>query len=129
MPYEPGAKVKLTRDARVTGAGTAGGTGLPGPLFPARGLEGVVTGVAEGTGGVARDALAPFDRPIGGARYDGFTTHLLDNLRQQVIPNGAFAVGAWTWAWAWAGPRTAYRVRFVNGFVLDGLEEDRPAGA
>ncbi|MCG6495510.1 hypothetical protein [Kitasatospora sp. A2-31] len=121
MPYEPGAKVKLTRDTQVTGDGTAGRAGLPGPLFLAQGLEGVVTGVAAGAGGAAEAALAAFDQQIGGARFDGFTTHLLDNLRQQVIGNGASAAGA--------GSRTRYRVRFVNGFVLDGLEEDWLAGA
>ncbi|GAA2810120.1 hypothetical protein RMN57_07305 [Kitasatospora sp. CM 4170] len=123
MPYQPGAKVKLTRDTQVTGDGPAGRPGLPGPLFLAQGLEGIVTGVAEGPGGVAEAALASFDQQIGGARFDAFTTHMLENLRQQVIGNGAFAAGAGS------GARTRYRVQFVNGFVLDGLEEDWLAGA
>ncbi|MEU6237532.1 hypothetical protein, partial [Kitasatospora sp. NPDC047058] len=45
MPYETGAKVKLTRDAQVTGVDTVARMGFPGPLFLAEGLTGTVTGV------------------------------------------------------------------------------------
>ncbi|MEU9048251.1 MULTISPECIES: hypothetical protein [unclassified Kitasatospora] len=116
MPYETGAKVKLTRDTQVTSGDPAARTGVPGPLFLAEGLGGVVTGVTKEAGGVAQDHLASFDQQIRGTRLDGFAAHLVEDLRQQVIRHGAFdgAVGA----------RIRYRVRFENGFVLDGLEED-----
>ncbi|MFD7977348.1 hypothetical protein [Streptomyces sp. NPDC059071] len=116
MPYETGAKVRLTRDVQVTGNDAAAGAGGPGPLFLAEGLQGVVTGSARAAGGMAQDALASFDQQVGGQRFDGFTTALIGDLRQRLIQQGAFD--------AVVGDRIGYRVRFENGFVLDGLQED-----
>ncbi|TYC66585.1 hypothetical protein EH183_42105 [Streptomyces sp. CB01881] len=117
MPYETGAKVKLTRDVQVTADDTAARIGLPGPLSLTEGLEGIVTGSAkEARGGMAQDALAAFDQQVRPGQFDAFTAGLLDNLRQQIIRHGAFDAGA--------GARVRYTVRFENGFVLDGLEED-----
>lgn len=46
MPYETGAKVKLTRDVQLTANDTAARIGFPGPLCLAEGLQGIVTGSA-----------------------------------------------------------------------------------
>ncbi|MFE0337903.1 hypothetical protein [Streptomyces sp. NPDC058955] len=118
MPYEVGAQVRLVRDVQVGGTDTAGRIGLPGPLFLAEGLRGVVTGRAQVEArGMAQDALAEFDRQVGGQRYDAHTTGLLGHVREQIIRHGAVGSGG-------AGARVGYQVRFENGFVLHGLEED-----
>ncbi|MEU1287647.1 hypothetical protein [Kitasatospora sp. NPDC005856] len=116
MPYEIGAKVKLTRDVQVTAGGTGAGTGFPGSLSLAGGLAGIVTGSTPEAGGVSSDMLASFDRQTRGVRLDAFAAGLLDDARQRLIGQGAFGAGA-------GGGGTRYRVRFENGFVLDGLEE------
>ncbi|MFE6848950.1 hypothetical protein [Streptomyces sp. NPDC057686] len=116
MPYETGARVKLTKDVQVTANETAARIGFPGPLCLAEGLEGIVTGSAKEAGGVAQDGLAEFERQIRGVQFDGFTADLIDNLRQQIIQHGGFGAGV--------GAQIRYRVRFENGFVLGGLEED-----
>ncbi|MFJ9445924.1 hypothetical protein ACIRRH_29315 [Kitasatospora sp. NPDC101235] len=121
MPYETGAKVRLTRDVQVTADGTAARTGFPGPLFLAEGLQGIVTGSAKEAGGVAQDHLASFDQQIRGRQFDPFAAGLIENLRQQVIQHSGYDGGA--------GARIRYKVRFENGFVLDGLEEDWLTGA
>ncbi|MEU8925044.1 hypothetical protein AB0D10_29595 [Kitasatospora sp. NPDC048545] len=121
MPYEIGARVRLARDVQVTADGTAARGGLPGPLFLAEGLQGIVMGSATEAGGVAQDHLASFDRQVRGRQFDPFAAGLIENLRQQVVQHSAYGGGA--------GARTTYRVRFENGFVLDGLDEDRLAGA
>ncbi|MER5740720.1 hypothetical protein ABT117_34345 [Streptomyces sp. NPDC002262] len=113
MPYETGAKVRLTRDVRVTGEGS------PGPLSLAEGLEGFVEGFTEGTssGGVAQSALDEVERISRAAQLTGFSAAMMDQVRQQVTRHAAaYAPGA--------GGRAGYRVRFVNGFVLDGVDED-----
>ncbi|MFG2874520.1 transposase [Streptomyces sp. NPDC048337] len=115
MPYETGAKVKLTRDVQVTANDTAARIGCPGPLCLAEGLEGIVTGSAKEAGGAAQDGLAEFERRIRGVQFDGFTAGVLDNLRQQIIQHGGIDAGV--------GAQIRYRVRFENGFVLGGLEE------
>ncbi|KPI05632.1 hypothetical protein OV450_3950 [Actinobacteria bacterium OV450] len=116
MPYETGAKVKLTRDVQLTAEGTAARTGFPGPLWLAEGLAGIVTGsAAEAGGGLAQEGLAEFERSVGGVQFDGFTAGVIDNLRQQIIRQGGLAAGA--------GGQIRYTVRFENGFVLGGLEE------
>ncbi|MDX2297395.1 MULTISPECIES: hypothetical protein [Streptomyces] len=118
MPYEVGAQVRLVRDVQVGGSGTAGRTGSPGPLFLAEGLRGVVTGSApREAGGRAQDALAEFDRRVGGQRFDAHAAGLLGNLRDQILRQGAVDSGG-------AGAGTGYQVRFENGFVLHGLAED-----
>ncbi|MFF4380997.1 hypothetical protein [Kitasatospora sp. NPDC001547] len=122
MPYETGATVRLTRDVQVT----AQAAGLPGPLFLAEGLLGIVTGSAQqeaGGGGAAQAALASFDQQMRGARFDGFTSHVMNDIRQKFIQAGATDTGSGP------GARTRYRVRFENGFVLDGLEEGSLARA
>lgn len=126
MTYETGAMVRLTRDVQVTGDGSAGRGGLPGPLFLAEGLEGLVTHVAKESGGGAsaavQAALAEFDRTVRGSQFTGFTGHLVDDLRDRIARQGG--PGAGGAAGAGAGARVTYRVRFVNGFVLDGIDED-----
>ncbi|WP_031002198.1 hypothetical protein [Streptomyces sp. NRRL F-5727] len=118
MPYEVGAQVRLVRDVQVGGNDTAGRVGSPGPLFLAEGLRGVVTGSARvEPRGMAQDALAEFDRRVGGQRFDGHAAGLLGNLRDQIIRQGAVDSGG-------AGARIGYQVRFDNGFVLHGLDED-----
>ncbi|MEV6201799.1 hypothetical protein AB0M64_17745 [Streptomyces sp. NPDC051771] len=125
MTYETGAMVRLTRDVQVTGDGSAGRGGLPGPLFLAEGLEGLVTHVAKESGGGAsaavQAALAEFDRTVRGSQFTGFTGHLVDDLRERIVRQGGSGGAG---AGAGAGARVTYRVRFVNGFVLDGLDED-----
>ncbi|MFE5791850.1 hypothetical protein ACFQ8C_04645 [Streptomyces sp. NPDC056503] len=124
MPYETGAMVRLTRDVQVTPDGAAARGGLPGPLFLAEGLEGLVTNVAKEAGGgstAVQAGLAEFDRIVGNSRFTGFTAHMVDDLRQRMVQQVGYGSGA---AGAGGGTRVAYRVRFVNGFVLDGLEED-----
>ncbi|MEU7074012.1 hypothetical protein AB0B30_32125 [Streptomyces narbonensis] len=121
MPYEIGAKVKLTRDVQVTAIDTAGGIGFPGPLCLAEGLQGVVTGSADEAGGVVRDGLAEFERQVRGVQFDRFTAGVIDNLRQQIIRQGGIDAGV--------GTQIRYRVRFENGFVLGGLEEGWLTGA
>ncbi|MFI8460227.1 hypothetical protein [Kitasatospora sp. NPDC085464] len=121
MPYETGAKVKLTRDVQVTADGGAARGGSPGPLFLAEGLQGIVTGSAKEAGGGAQGHLASFDQQIRGQQFDPFAASLIDNLRQRVIQHSAYDGGA--------GARIRYRVRFENGFVLDGLEEEWLTGA
>lgn len=117
MPYETGAKVKLARDVQVSAHDGVGRSGFPGPLFLAEGLAGIVAGSATQAGGVGgQDALASFDQQVRGIRTDPFTAGLLDDLRQRVVQHSAFDGGG--------GSRIRYRVRFENGFVLDGLEED-----
>ncbi|MFB7471654.1 hypothetical protein [Kitasatospora sp. NPDC056184] len=116
MPYSAGANVRLTREVQVTAGGAAAGAGSPGALFLAEGLVGIVTGVANEARGAAQAALAEFDQQVRGSHFSGFTAHVVDGLRQQIIQQGAFDTGA--------GARAQYRVRFENGFVLDGLDED-----
>ncbi|MFD4659538.1 hypothetical protein ACFWP2_28375 [Kitasatospora sp. NPDC058444] len=120
MPYEIGAKVKLTRDVQVATGGAAAGTGSPGPLSLAGGLTGIVTGSAQEAGHVSPDALASFDQQTRGVRLDAFTAGLIGDLRQRIVEAGAFGPG---------GGGTRYKVRFENGFVLDGLEEGLLTGA
>ncbi|MFE5584032.1 hypothetical protein [Kitasatospora sp. NPDC056531] len=121
MPYEIGAKVKLTRDVQVTADGTAAGTGFPGPLFLAGGLAGIVTGSATEAGGASQSMLASFEQQVRGVRLDGFAAGLVEDLRQRVIGLGAVDAGV--------GAQIRYRVRFENGFVLGGLEEGWLTGA
>ncbi|MEV7021790.1 hypothetical protein [Kitasatospora sp. NPDC093558] len=116
MAYETGARVRLTRDFQVTAAGS-----VPGPLCLAEGLAGIVVGSTKEAGGVDQDRLASFDQQMRGYRFDGFAASLVEDLRQKVTRLGAFDAGA--------GGRTTYRVRFDNGFVLGGLEEDWLTGA
>ncbi|WP_328953449.1 hypothetical protein [Kitasatospora purpeofusca] len=115
MPYAIGARVKLTRDVPVTADGRTAGTGSPGPLSLATGLTGTVTGAAQDSGGTADALRASFDEQLRGARLDSFAAGLVDDLRQRVI--AATAPGTGT------GTGTSYRVRFDNGFILDGLDE------
>ncbi|MFF4011769.1 hypothetical protein [Streptomyces sp. NPDC001717] len=115
MPYETGAKVKLTRDVQVTANDTPGRIGFAGPLYLAEGLAGIVTDSATEAGGAAQAGLAEFERQIRGAQFDGFTTGVIDNLRQRIIQHGGLDTGV--------GAQIKYRVRFENGFVLGGLEE------
>ncbi|MFI8320545.1 hypothetical protein [Streptomyces sp. NPDC085529] len=118
MPYEVGAQVRLVRDVQVGGSDTTGRIGSPGPLFLAEGLRGVVTGSAPREArGTAQDALAEFDRRVGGQRFDAHAAGLLGNLREQILRQGAVDSGG-------AGAGTGYQVRFENGFVLHGLAED-----
>lgn len=122
MPYEIGAKVRLTRDVQVTPDGMAAGMGLPGPLFLAEGLAGVVTGSAKEAGGVSPDMLAGFEQQLRDGRFGSHTPGLLDDLRQRVV---GMALGTG----AGVGTQTRYKVRFENGFVLGGLEEGWLTGA
>ncbi|MEW2416388.1 hypothetical protein AB0953_22055 [Streptomyces sp. NPDC046866] len=117
MPYETGAKVKLTREVQVTSDGTAAGAGFAGPLFLAEGLEGIVTGSAGEAGGFAREHEV-LDQQIREGRLKGFTADLVEQLRQQVVGQALYGTGAGV------GTGIRYRVRFENGFVLDGLGED-----
>ncbi|RKT09756.1 hypothetical protein BX285_6860 [Streptomyces sp. 1114.5] len=121
MPYEIGAKVKLTRDVQVTADDTAARSGLPGPLSLAAGLAGIVSGSAQEAGGAATNWVAAFDREVRPGQLQGFAAGLVQNLRQQVVAQGGHDGGV--------GARIRYRVRFENGFVLDGIEEDWLAGA
>ncbi|MEE1788606.1 hypothetical protein PUR71_37750 [Streptomyces sp. SP17BM10] len=114
MPYEAGTRIRLTREAQVTAGDSATRGGVPGPLFLAEGLAGTVMGSTT-EGGRGQDHLASFDQHVRGHRFDAFAASLIDDLRQNVARLGAFDAGA--------GARTTYRVRFDNGFVLDGLEE------
>ncbi|MFI1170167.1 hypothetical protein [Streptomyces melanogenes] len=116
MPYETGAKVKLTRDVQVTANDTAPRVGYPGPLFLAEGLVGIVTGAAKESGGYAQEQLALLDQQIRAGHLPGDATLLLEQLRQQIFGPAAYGAGA--------GSQLRYRVRFENGFVLDGLGED-----
>ncbi|MFJ2864025.1 hypothetical protein [Kitasatospora sp. NPDC087314] len=115
MPYEAGTRVRLTRDAQVTTGDTVTRGGVPGPLFLAEGLAGTVMGSTTEVGRAGQDHLASFDQQVRGHRFDAFAASLIDDLRQNVARLGAFDAGA--------SARTTYRVRFDNGFVLDGLEE------
>ncbi|MFF3621024.1 hypothetical protein [Streptomyces sp. NPDC002467] len=115
MPYETGAKVKLTRDVQVTANDTPGRVGFAGPLWLAEGLQGVVTGSATEAGSMTQQALAEFEQQVRGVRFDGFTAGVIDNLRQQIIQHGGLGAGV--------GAQIRYKVRFENGFVLGGLEE------
>ncbi|MFB8238719.1 hypothetical protein ACFC58_19410 [Kitasatospora purpeofusca] len=117
MPYPIGAKVKLTRDVPVTADGRAAGIGFPGPLSLATGLTGTVTGAGQASTGTADALRASFEEQLRGARLDSFATALVDDLRQRVIAATAPGAGPG------AGTGTSYRVRFDNGFVLDGLDE------
>ncbi|CAN3984671.1 hypothetical protein [Kitasatospora purpeofusca] len=135
MSYAIGARVKLTRDVPVTADGRASGLGATGPLSLAGGLAGTVTGAGQASAGTAgttgtADALrASFEEQVRGARLDSFATALVDDLRQRVIaatgPGTGFGVGAGTAP----GTGTGYRVRFDNGFILDGLDESALAPA
>ncbi|KRA80243.1 hypothetical protein ASE09_19290 [Streptomyces sp. Root66D1] len=116
MPYETGAKVKLTRDVQITASGMAAGAGAPGPLFLAEGLDGVVAGSAKARGGMFQDDIAAFEKQVRDGRFHGYGTGLVEQIREQLARHGAYDAGA--------GTGIAYRVRFANGFVLDGLDED-----
>ncbi|MFJ8132294.1 hypothetical protein [Streptomyces hydrogenans] len=119
MPYETGAKVRLTRDVRVAGGGS------PGALSLAEGLEGFVEGFTEGapSGGIAQSALDEVERITRASRSTGFSAAMMDQVREQVTRHAA------AYTPPGAGDRTGYRVRFVNGFVLDGVDEDALARA
>ncbi|MEK2494847.1 hypothetical protein WN990_35420 [Kitasatospora purpeofusca] len=127
MSYAIGARVKLTRDVPVTADGRAAGPGATGPLSLAGGLAGTVTGASAGqssagTTGTTADALrAGFEEQVRGARLDSFASALVDDLRQRVI--AATGPGTGFGAGTAPGTSTSYRVRFDNGFVLDGLDE------
>ncbi|GGY57665.1 hypothetical protein [Streptomyces omiyaensis] len=121
MPYETGARVKLIRDVQITGGVPATGGGSAGPLFLGAGATGVVAGAAEAAGGAVEGALADFDRRFAAGRFDGHTTGLMEGIRRQIVSLGATVPGA--------GGGIRYRVRFENGFVLDGIEEDALAPA
>ncbi|MFI1106304.1 hypothetical protein [Streptomyces melanogenes] len=116
MPYETGARVKLAKDVQVTTTDTAFRIGFPGPLFLAEGLGGIVTGSAKEAGGFAQEQAALLDEQIRIARLTSNAASLIEQIRQQVFGPGAYDAGA--------GARIRYRVRFENGFVLDGLDED-----
>ncbi|MFJ6385129.1 hypothetical protein ACIQI7_34635 [Kitasatospora sp. NPDC092039] len=112
MPYETGATVRLTREVQVTEKGTAG---LPGPLFLGEGLMGIVTGSAQEASTAASEHVALFDEQVRGFQFDASASYLINDLRQKVIRASGGGAGS--------GTQTLYRVRFENGFVLDGLEE------
>ncbi|MFE1547746.1 hypothetical protein [Streptomyces sp. NPDC058718] len=121
MPYETGAKVRLTRDVQVTADGTAARNGFPGPLYLAEGLGGVVTGLTNEAGGGAQDHLADFDQRFRDSRFDDHAARFIGEIRQQLVRQGGFDSGV--------GARIRYKVRFENGFVLSGVEEDWLTGA
>ncbi|OAR25245.1 hypothetical protein A8W25_06240 [Streptomyces sp. ERV7] len=116
MPYETGATVKLARDVQVSANDTAVRVGFPGPLFLAEGLEGIVTGATKEATGFAQQQAALLDQQIRAALLAGFAADLVDQLRRQIIGHGAYDAGV--------GAQITYKVRFANGFVLDGLGED-----
>ncbi|XIE77171.1 hypothetical protein AB6O49_00315 [Streptomyces sp. SBR177] len=120
MSYEIGARVRLVKDVQVTDGDPAAGTGLPGPLFLAEGLQGVVTAAVREAGGSGPDHLAMFEEQIRGVRLDGHASALIDGLRQQIVQSGRSGAGG--------GVRFRYGVRFENGFVLHGVEEDWLSG-
>ncbi|WP_329395103.1 hypothetical protein [Streptomyces melanogenes] len=115
MPYETGAKVKLTRDVQVA-ANDAGARGGYPALFLAEGLVGIVTGAAKETGGFAQEQAALLEQQIRTGQFSGYAASMLEQFRQQIIGPGAYGAGV--------GSQIRYRVRFENGFVLDGLGED-----
>lgn len=115
MPYETGAKVKLTRDVQVA-ANDAGARGGYPALFPAEGLVGIITGAAKETGGFAQEQAALLEQQIRTGQFSGYA--VLEQLRQQIIGPAAYGAGVGV------GSQVRYRVRFENGFVLDGLGED-----
>ncbi|MFF9339926.1 hypothetical protein ACF1CG_09230 [Streptomyces sp. NPDC014773] len=100
MPYETGAKVRLTRDVRVTGEGS------PGPLSPAEGLEGFIEGSAKGApaGGFGQSSIAEAERLARGSQLTGFSAALMDQVRQQVTRHAA-AYDAGAGAGAGSGTR------------------------
>ncbi|MFD8416159.1 hypothetical protein ACFV2Q_31175 [Streptomyces sp. NPDC059650] len=116
MPYEIGAKVRLTRDVQITANDAPVRIGFPGPLFLGEGLEGIVTGAGQAASSFAQEQVAMFDQQIRQVQLTGFAASLVEQFRQQVVGHGSYDAGV--------GSQTRYKVRFENGFVLDGLGED-----
>ncbi|MFF2774171.1 hypothetical protein ACFVU3_04610 [Streptomyces sp. NPDC058052] len=115
MLYGTGARVRLTRDVQVTGDDMAARPGVAGPLFLVEGLTGVVMKAAEGLGGALGAGLAEFEQRIRDGQFQGPAADMVEGLREQLVRQGAYGAAM--------GTRVRYKVRFDNGFVLDGIEE------
>ncbi|MEU9145477.1 hypothetical protein [Streptomyces sp. NPDC048349] len=120
MTLKEGQRVTLAADTRLTG-----------PVAPAEDSTGAVAGflsLAAGTEGTVERVVEHVDQGEDVREYERLKS-LLDSFghdmpaqsREQLEQKVASLEPAWT-AYRERGPRVTVRVRFDNGFILDGAD-------
>lgn len=118
MTLKAGQRVVLARDTRLTDSAE---------------VSGVVVGflsLAAGTGGTVEQVVGHQDESDDVREYerlksllDAFGGEMPTESRRQLEENLGSLEPAWT-AFQEQAPRVSVRVRFDNGFILDGAHED-----
>ncbi|MGW6024280.1 hypothetical protein [Streptomyces sp. NPDC055099] len=118
MTLKAGQRVVLAADTRLTDSAE---------------VSGVVVGflsLAAGTGGTVEQVIGHQDESDDVREYerlksllDAFGAEMPTESRRQLEENISALEPAWT-AFQERGPRVSVRVRFDNGFILDGAHED-----
>ncbi|WP_329126815.1 hypothetical protein [Streptomyces sp. NBC_01465] len=118
MTLKAGQRVVLAADTRLTDSAE---------------VSGVVVGflsLAAGTGGTVEQVLGHQDESDGVREYerlksllDSFGREMPTESRRQLEEKVGSLESEWA-AFQERGPRVSVRVRFDNGFILDGAQED-----
>ncbi|MER6253873.1 hypothetical protein ABT224_21215 [Streptomyces sp. NPDC001584] len=120
MTLNEGLRVKLASDLTLTGSVTAAGEAVAGFLALASGTEGTVERVDEHQPQSGED-VREYERLK--SLLDSFGPQMPEGSRKQLEEKVASLEPAWT-AFQEQQVRVAVRVRFDNGFVLDGAHEE-----
>ncbi|MER6446753.1 hypothetical protein DEJ51_32160 [Streptomyces venezuelae] len=123
MTLNEGLRVRLAADLTLTGSVTAAGTAgdaVAGFLALAAGTEGTVERVDEHQP-VSGEDVREYERLK--SLLDSFGRQMPEGSRRQLEEQVASLEPAWT-AFQEQRPHVSVRVRFDNGFVLDGAHEE-----
>ncbi|MGW7329268.1 hypothetical protein ACWGIU_11895 [Streptomyces sp. NPDC054840] len=120
MTLNEGLRVKLAEDLTLTGSVTAAGGAVAGFLALASGAEGTVERVDEHRPRSGED-VREYERLK--SLLDSFGHQMPEGSRKQLDEKVASLEPAWV-AFQEQKVRVTVRVRFDNGFVLDGAHEE-----
>ncbi|MEY2227775.1 hypothetical protein [Streptomyces sp. BF23-19] len=120
MTLNEGRRVRLAEDLALTGSVTAAGEAVAGFLALASGTEGTVERVDEHQPRSGED-VREYERLK--SLLDSFGHQMPEASRKQLEEKVASLEPAWT-AFQEEKVRVTVRVRFDNGFVLDGAHEE-----
>ncbi|WKD30961.1 hypothetical protein [Streptomyces xanthophaeus] len=120
MTLNEGLRVRLAADLTLTGPVTAAGEPVAGFLALASGTEGTVERVDEHQPQSGED-VREYERLK--SLLDSFGHQMPEGSRKQLGEKVASLEPAWT-AFQEQKLRVTVRVRFDNGFVLDGAHEE-----
>ncbi|MFB6481540.1 hypothetical protein ACFCXF_21355 [Streptomyces virginiae] len=120
MTLNEGLRVRLTEDLTLTGSVTAAGEAVAGFLALASGAEGTVERVDEHQPQSGED-VREYERLK--SLLDSFGHQMPEGSRKQLEEKVASLEPAWI-AFQEQKVRVTVRVRFDNGFLLDGAHEE-----